>query len=178
VKKPLAIVVPFGWLFGCFQKEGLLRPESRTTIPVLGASTSGSCDGLLIDHPGPPRGRHRACSDVFVIDLVRCEQARRRLVNTSGERRAEINEGGGLKEREVPVVNGSAVADERTWPRSAATLAAGEEKRARRPQEGSGLADVLASPQNGSIRKVVRIRFLWKKRQARHRATLEAAHRL
>jgi hypothetical protein len=36
---------------------------------------------------------------VFVIDPVRCEQARRRPVNASGDRCAELNDGGGLKDR-------------------------------------------------------------------------------
>lgn len=64
VKNPLASVVPFGLLLGCFQKEGLLGPESRTTIPVLRASTSGSCKGLLINHPRPPGTPAGFCSDV------------------------------------------------------------------------------------------------------------------
>jgi hypothetical protein len=41
-----------------------------------------------------------------VIDRVRCEQARRRPVSGGGDRGAELNAGGGLKERVVLVLNG------------------------------------------------------------------------
>jgi hypothetical protein len=45
-------------------------------------------------------------------------------VSVGGDRRAELHESGGLKERVVLVFNGRAVAGERPWPRSAAPLAA------------------------------------------------------
>ncbi|HLA81900.1 MAG TPA: hypothetical protein VJP78_09850 [Thermoleophilia bacterium] len=65
-------------------------------------------------------------------------------VNGGGDRRAEFNEGGGLKERVVLLFTGSSVAGKRTWPRSAATLAAGEKKRRQDAAGGvgEGLADV------------------------------------
>ena len=61
-----------------------------------------------------------------------------------GDRGAELNEGGVLKEREVLVFNGSAVAGERPWPRSAAPLAAGEKKMRQVAPAGigEGLPDV------------------------------------
>jgi hypothetical protein len=65
---------------------------------------------------------------VFVIDLVRCKQSRRRPVNICGEHCAELDYARCPKEREMLLLDGSAVAGERPWPRSAAALAVGEKK--------------------------------------------------
>jgi hypothetical protein len=43
---------------------------------------------------------------VFAIDLVRCEQSRRRPVNVGGERHAKLDRIDELKQREVLLFNG------------------------------------------------------------------------